>query len=86
MVEADAKEISEEVILNALAFGHEKIKELIAFQEEIVMQCGKAKQDIPLFTLNENLVQEVADLAYDRMKAAVSIPGKLERYGAILTI
>ena len=83
MVEADAKEISEEVILNALAFGHEKIKELIAFQEEIVMQCGKAKQDIPLFTLNENLVQEVADLAYDRMKAAVSIPGKLERYGAI---
>ena len=83
MVEADAKEISEEVILNALAFGHEKIKELIAFQEEIVMQCGKAKQDIPLFTLNENLVQEVTDLAYDRMKAAVSIPGKLERYGAI---
>ncbi|MBS5114797.1 MAG: polyribonucleotide nucleotidyltransferase [Erysipelotrichaceae bacterium] len=83
MVEADAKEVSEEVILNALAFGHEKIKELIAFQEEIVMQCGKAKQDIPLFTLNENLVQEVTDLAYDRMKAAVSIPGKLERYGAI---
>ena len=83
MVEADAKEVSEEVILNALAFGHEKIKELIAFQEEIVMQCGKAKQEIPLFTLNENLVQEVTDLAYDRMKAAVSIPGKLERYGAI---
>lgn len=83
MVEADAKEVSEEVILEALAFGHEKIKELIAFQEQIVMQCGKAKQEIPLFTLDQTIVDEVTAMAYDRMKAAVSLPGKLERYGAI---
>ncbi len=83
MVEADAKEVSEEVILEALAFGHDKIKELIAFQEKIVMECGKAKQEIPLFTLDQKLVDEVSHLAYDRMKVAVSIPGKLERYGAI---
>ncbi len=83
MVEADAKEVSEEVILEALAFGHDKIKELIAFQEKIVMECGKAKQEIPLFTLDQKLVEEVSHLAYDRMKVAVSIPGKLERYGAI---
>ena len=83
MVEADAREVSEEIILEALAFGHEKIKELIAFQEEIVMQCGKPKQEIPLFTLDQAIVDEVTALAYDRMKTAVSIPGKLERYGAI---
>lgn len=83
MVEADAKEVSEEIILQALAFGHEKIKELIAFQEEVIMQCGKPKQEIPLFTLNQEIVDEVTAMAYDRMKAAVSIPGKLERYGAI---
>ena len=36
MVEADAKEVSEEVMLDALMFGHEKIKELIAFEEKII--------------------------------------------------
>lgn len=83
MVEADAKEVSEELMLEALMFGHEKIKELIAFEEEIVMACGKEKQDIPLFTLDESLVDEVSLLAKDRMVACVSIPGKLERYAAI---
>ena len=83
MVEADAKEVSEEIILEALAFGHEKIKELIAFQEEVVMACGKPKQEIPLFTLDQAIVDEVTKMAYDPMKEAVSIPGKLERYAAI---
>ena len=83
MVEADAKEVSEEVMLEALLFGHEKIKELIAFQEQVVEACGKEKVEIPLFELDDNLVAEVANRAQDEMVAAVSIPGKLERYGAI---
>ncbi len=83
MVEADAKEVDEETMLNALMFGHEKIKELIAFEEQIVAAVGKEKIDIPLFELDETIVKEVEDLAKDRMIAAVSIPGKLERYGAI---
>ena len=83
MVEADAKEVSEEVMLEALLFGHEKIKELIAFQEKVVEACGKEKIEIPLFELNNDLVEEVAVRAKAEMAAAVSIPGKLERYGAI---
>ena len=83
MVEADAKEVSEEVMLEALLFGHEKIKELIAFQEKVVEACGKEKLEIPLFELDSNLVDEVTSRAKDQMVAAVSIPGKLERYGAI---
>lgn len=83
MVEADAKQVDEETMLNALMFGHEKIKELIAFEEQIVAAVGKEKIDIPLFELDETIVKEVEDLAKDRMIAAVSIPGKLERYGAI---
>ena len=83
MVEADAKEVSEEVMLEALLIGHEKIKELIAFQEQVVEACGKEKVEIPLFELDDNLVAEVANRAQDEMVAAVSIPGKLERYGAI---
>ena len=83
MVEADAKEVSEEIMLEALLFGHEKIKELIAFQEKVVEACGKEKLEIPLFELDSNLVDEVTARAKDQMVAAVSIPGKLERYGAI---
>ena len=83
MVEADAKEVSEEVMLEALLFGHEKIKELIAFQEKVIEACGKEKIDVPLFELDVNLVAEVSERAKEEMVAAVSIPGKLERYDAI---
>jgi polyribonucleotide nucleotidyltransferase len=83
MVEADAKEVDEETMLQALMFGHEKIKELIAFQETIIAACGKPKVEIPLFELDEKLVQEIYGKAKEEMVAAVSIPGKLERYGAI---
>ena len=83
MVEADAKEVDEETMLQALLFGHEKIKELIAFQEQVVEACGKAKIEIPLFELNEDLVDAITNRAKAQMVAAVSIPGKLERYAAI---
>ena len=83
MVEADAKEVDEDTMLNALMFGHEAIKELIAFEEKVVEACGKEKIEIPLFELDEALVQEITDLCNDEMVAAVSIPGKLERYAAI---
>lgn len=83
MVEADAKEVDEETMLKALMFGHEKIKELIAFQETIVAACGKEKMEIPLFEIDQNTVDTVTETADEKMKAAISIPGKLERYAAI---
>ena len=64
-------------------FGHEEIKELIAFEEKVVEACGKEKIEIPLFELDEALVQKLQICAKDEMVVAVSIPGKLERYGAI---
>lgn len=83
MVEADAKEVDEETMLNALMFGHEKIKELIAFQEQIAEAVGKEKIDVPLFALDENIVSSVEAMAKEEMIKAISIPGKLERYAAI---
>ena len=82
-VKADAKEVDEETMLNALMFGHEKIKELIAFQEQIVEAVGKEKIDVPLFALDENIVSSVEAMAKEEMIKAISIPGKLERYAAI---
>ena len=63
--------------------GHEKIKVLIAFQEQIVEAVGKEKIDVPLFALDENIVSSVEAMAKEEMIKAISIPGKLERYAAI---
>lgn len=83
MVEAGAKEVSEEAMLGAILFGHEHIKQLVAFQEEIVAAAGKEKRKIDLYEIPAKLNQEVRDLVQERMVKAVQIHEKLERYGAI---
>ena len=83
MVESGAKEVSEEAMLGAIMFGHEAIKQLIAFQEEIIKEVGKEKRHIDLYEIDPVLKQEVEAKAKDRLIAAVRIHEKLERYGAI---
>ena len=83
MVEAGAKEVSEENMLAALMFGHEQIKKLCAFQEEIVAACGKEKREIELYAVDETIDSEVRANFEAQIRAAVSIKEKLERYGKI---
>lgn len=83
MVEAGAKEVSEEDMLAALMFGHEQIKKLCAFQEEIVAACGKEKREIELYAVDETIDREVRSNFEAQIRAAVSITEKLERYGKI---
>lgn len=83
MVEAGAKEVSEEDMLAALMFGHEQIKKLCAFQEEIVAACGKEKREIELYAVDETIDSEVRANFEAQIRAAVSIKEKLERYGKI---
>ncbi|MBM6808726.1 polyribonucleotide nucleotidyltransferase [Faecalicoccus pleomorphus] len=83
MVEAGAKEVSEEDMLQALMFGHEQIKKLCAFQEEIVKACGKEKREVTLYAVDETLDKEVRENFEAKIREAVSIKEKLERYGKI---
>lgn len=83
MVEAGAKEVSEGDMLAALMFGHEQIKKLCAFQEEIVAACGKEKREIELYAVDETIDREVRSNFEAQIRAAVSIKEKLERYGKI---
>lgn len=83
MVEAGAKEVSEEDMLAALMFGHEQIKKLCAFQKEIVAACGKEKREIELYAVDETIDREVRSNFEAQIRAAVSIKEKLERYGKI---
>jgi len=83
MVESGSKEVSEEVILEAIMFAHEKIKQLVAFQDEIIKEVGKEKMEIELVSVPENIRKDVYDLEKGRIIKAITIPEKLERRDAI---
>lgn len=83
MVEAGSKEVSEEAMIEALMIGHEAIRELVSFQEEIVKEIGQEKLAVELVKLDEELVKEVSDFAKDKMLEAIQIKDKLEKYSAI---
>lgn len=83
MVESGAKEVSEEAMLGAIMFGHEHIKQLVAFQEEIAAAVGKEKMEVKLYTVDEDIDREVRAQFEQAIRDAVSIEKKLERYGKI---
>ena len=83
MVEAGCHEVSEEDMVEALMFGHEAIKKLIAFEEEIVKAVGKEKIAVELASFDEKLERKVRDFASPKMKEAIQIKEKLEKYAAI---
>ena len=83
MVEAGAKEVSEEDMLEALMFGHEAIKELIAFEEQIIAEIGEEKMEYEVLEITDELKAEVSALCSDKLNEAMRIKGKLEKYAAI---
>ena len=83
MVESGSKEVSEELMIEAIMFGHETIKKLVEFQEKIVKEVGKSKIEVSLAKLDEDLVSEVNEFAKDKMLGAIQIKDKLEKYAAI---
>lgn len=86
MVEAGAQEVPEEVMLEAIMFGHDEIKRLIAFQEEIVAQIGKAKREINLFELDKDLEAEIREFCEEEMIAAIQVQEKHAREEAIKAV
>lgn len=83
MVEAGAKEVSEEDMLAALMFGHDAIKELIAFEEQIIAEIGEEKMSYDVLEIADALRDEVSKLASDSLNHALRIKDKLEKYAAI---
>ena len=86
MVEAGSKEVSEEDMLEALMFGHEAIKELIVFQNEIVEEIGVEKMEYEKLEIEDSLRNTIDSLVGNRMDQALRIKDKLEKYAAIDSI
>ncbi|TQS75513.1 polyribonucleotide nucleotidyltransferase [Ornithinibacillus gellani] len=86
MVEAGALEVSEETMLEAILFGHEEIKRLVAFQEEIIESVEVVKSEVALFQLDEELTQEIEGTAKDKLLAAIQVKEKHAREDAIAEV
>ncbi len=82
MVEAGAKEVSESVVVEALALAHEEIKKLVAVQLELQKLVGKPKWDFPAWTVDEGVLEEVRTGFGAALDAATQVPGKKERMDA----
>ena len=83
MVEAGAEELSEKEMLEALMFGHENLKKLCKFQQDIIDEIGKEKIELPKFELDSDIQRDVEEYATKDMLEAIQIKDKLEKYAAI---
>ncbi len=80
MVEAGASMCSEKEMLDAILFGHEAIKTLCEFQEEIISSIGVSKVELDKAELDTDLISLVNTYAHDKMLEAIQIKDKLESY------
>ncbi len=83
MVEAGAREASEDDMLEALMFGHEAIKKLIAFEEEVIKEIGVPTMEYEKLEITPELRSEVDTYVRERLDKALRIKDKLEKYAAI---
>ncbi len=83
MVESSAKQVEEDIMLEALMYGHKAIKELIKFQEKIIKEIGKEKMEYETLTPDSELVDRITKLISKKMDKALRIKDKLKKYTAI---
>ena len=83
MVEAGAKEVTEEDMLEALMFGHEAIKELCKFQKEIMNEVGQEKMEYEVLEISDEVRKSVTEYCSKRLDEALRIKDKLTKYNAI---
>ncbi|MBM7094223.1 MULTISPECIES: polyribonucleotide nucleotidyltransferase [Alteribacter] len=83
MVEAGAEEVPEDVMLEAIMFGHEEIKRIVTFQEDIVSKIGKEKMEVKLATGDPELEAELREKSEADLKEAATVFEKHARETAI---
>ena len=83
MVESSAKQVSEDIMLEALMIGHKAVKELIKFEEKIIKEIGEEKMEYETLTPDEEMIERITSLATKKMDKALRIKDKLKKYAAI---
>lgn len=83
MVEAGADILSEDVMLGAIMFGHEAIKEICAFINHVVSEIGKPKFDVVLPEVDEAFQTAIEDFLKEKMNQLVRVTDKHDRNAAL---
>jgi polyribonucleotide nucleotidyltransferase len=83
MVEAGANQVPEDSMVDAIMFGHEIIKKIAQFQEDIASEIGKPKFEAPLFLPGDDVVARVQEVATQKIREAIVVEEKLSRESAI---
>ena len=83
MVESSAKQVSEEIMLEALMFGHKAVKELIKFQEKIIQEIGEEKMEYETLTPEPELIERITALVTKKLDKALRIKDKIKKYTTI---
>ncbi len=86
MVEGEANQLSEALMVDAILFGHEAIQPLLAVQEELARECGQPKRIVVPPEVNEELQARVEKIALPKVRKALRTKDKLERYAMMDTI
>lgn len=86
MVESGAQEVSEADMLEALLFGHEAVKELCAFQDEIIAEIGQEKMEVELILPDADLKAAIEAEYSEQMITAVQNPDKMTRAEQVETL
>ncbi len=79
MVEAGAKEVSEEIMLAGILFAHEQVKRLVEFQEAIVAEIGKEKREFPLQLPGDDVKAAVREFAFEKVEWMFATYDRAER-------
>ncbi|HLS61405.1 MAG TPA: polyribonucleotide nucleotidyltransferase [Virgibacillus sp.] len=83
MVEAEADEVTEDVILEAIMFGHQEVARLVEFQEEIIRAVGVEKADMPVTVIDQDILTQVEEVAKEKLETAIKVTEKHAREEAI---
>jgi polyribonucleotide nucleotidyltransferase len=86
MVEAGASEISEEGMLDAIAFGHAECKKIVRAQRELVQRAGKPRWTVSTTTGDAELKARVESVAGGKLAAALATVQKQERGEAVARV
>ncbi|NOX20119.1 MAG: polyribonucleotide nucleotidyltransferase, partial [Nitrospirae bacterium] len=83
MVEGGAKEVSEDIVLQAIDFAHQEIKKINALQRELASRCGKEKRSFNVPEIDEALKAKIENYIKERLDQALRVPEKLKRQEAV---
>jgi len=86
MVEAGAKEVSEDIILRATEFGHRVNQDIIKLQEQLQQACGRPKVEAPTAEVSPEVISAISPIVDGRLAQALSQPEKLQREQALSSL